>query len=201
MKKSLILCAFAIVSATATTQSSCTSKTDKDTSQIDSCLYLNDNIQVGDTAMSLVGKGILVPDADNEEDFDLMNKTFAGVVFDKARAVSKDGRINRLFYIGKSCENKEDFLKEKNKLFVELCKEYGKPSKDSSYVEKNEAPDTYSHDYTWESKNRVVSVTICRNEWPYWLGGKTSYISFALVTIQDSILQRKNLQSLSLNLQ
>ena len=65
-------------------------------------------------------------------------------------------------------------------------------------LKKNEAPDVYSHDYTWVSKNRVVSVTICRKEWPYWLGGETTYTSFALVTIQDSILQRKNLQSLSL---
>ena len=66
MKKTWILCAFAIVSATATTLSSCTSKTGRDTSQIDSCLYLNDKIQVGDTAMSLVGKGIIVPNADDD---------------------------------------------------------------------------------------------------------------------------------------
>ena len=198
MKKTFVLCMLAFVSANAATLYSCTSKTDRDTSQIDSCLYLNENIQVGDTAMSLVGKGILVPDADNEEYFDLMNKTFAGVVFDKARAVSKDERIKCLSYIGKSYENKEDFLKEKNKLFVELCKEYGKPSKDSSYVEKNEAPDVYSHDYTWVSKNRVVSVTICREEWPYWLGGNKTYNSFVLVAIQDSVLKRKNLISLSM---
>ena len=106
--------------------------------------------------------------------------------------------IPRLHFSLKNHKCKKKQLKDKNKLFVELCKEYGKPSKDSSYVEKNEAPDVYSHDYTWVSKNRVVSVTICREEWPYWLGGKTTYTSFALVTIQDSILQRKNLQSLSL---
>ena len=102
-----------------------------------------------------------------------------------------------MLYVSESYDNKDDFQKEKNKLFVYLCKEYGKPSKDSSYVEKDEAPDSYAHDYTWESKTRIVSVTIRRNEWPYWLGGCKTYNSFVLVTIQDSILQRKNLQSLS----
>lgn len=192
---------FAIISTTATMLSSCLAKTDRSTLQTDSSLYLNDKIQLGDTAMSLVGRGILVPDTDNEEYFDLANKTFAGVVFDEARAVSKDERIKCLSYISKSYENKEDFLKDKNKIFVELCKEYGKPAKDSSYVEKQEAPDAYLHDYTWKSKSRVVSVTICRNEWPDWLTGRTTYTSFVLVTIQDSVLQRKNLQSLSLEQQ
>lgn len=201
MKKTWILCAFAIVSATATTLSSCTSKTGRDTSQTDSCLYLNGKIQVGDTAMSLVGKGILTPSADYEEYFDLMDKTFAGVEFDEARAVSKDKRIKCLSYISKSYKDKEDFLKDKNKLFVELCKEYGKPSKDSSCVEKEGAFDGYSHDYIWESKFRVVSVTIYRKEWAYWLGGETTYTAFAQVEIQDSVLQRKNLQTLSLKQQ
>lgn len=198
MKKTLVLCMLAIISATATMMSSCMAKTDRSTSQIDSSLYLNKKIQVGDTAMSLVGKGMLVPDADNEEYFDLMNKTFAGVIFKDARAVAKDERIKCLYYASKSYDNKEDFLKEKNKLFVELCKEYGKPSKDSSYVEKNEAPDSYNHKYTWESKNRIVDVWICRNEWPYWLGGNETYNSSVLVAIQDSVLKRKNLLSLSM---
>lgn len=201
MKKTWILCAFAIVSATATTMSSCTSKTGRDTSQTDSCLYLNDKIQVGDTAMSLVGKGILTPSADYEEYFDLMDKTFAGVEFDEARAVSKDKRIKCLSYISKSYKDKEDFLKDKNKLFVKLCKEYGKPSKDSSWVEKEDALYENSHDYIWESKSRVVSVTIHRKEWAYWLGGGTTYTAFAQVEIQDSVLQRKNLQTLSLKQQ
>lgn len=198
MKKVLISCILAITSATATMMSSCMAKTDRSTSQIDSSLYLNDKIQVGDTAMSLVGKGILVPDADNEEYFDLIDKTFAGVVFKDARAVSKDERIKCLYYASKSYDNKEDFLKDKNKLFVELCKEYGKPAKDSSYVEKDEAQDSYNHKYTWESKTRIVNVWIRRDEWSYWLGGNETYHSSVLVAIQDSVLQRKNLLSLSM---
>lgn len=94
-----ILHMFAIISTTATMLSSCLAKTDRSTLQTDSSLYLNDKIQLGDTAMSLVGRGILVPDTDNEEYFDLVNKTFAGVVFDEARAVSKDERIKCLSYI------------------------------------------------------------------------------------------------------
>lgn len=197
MKKTLILCTFAIVSAIATTQSFCASKTGRDTSQTDSCLYLNDKIQVGDTAMSLVGKGILAPDADYECYFDLIDKTFAGIEFDKARTVIKDERVKCLSYISKTYKDKEAFLKDKNKLFVELCKKYGKPSKDSSYVEKEDVFDDYSHDYTWESKSRVVSITISREKWAYWLGGNTTYVVLAYVKIQDSILQRKNLQALS----
>lgn len=196
MKK--ILHMFAIISTTATMLSSCLAKTDRSTLQTDSSLYLNDKIQLGDTAMSLVGRGILVPDTDNEEYFDLANKTFAGVVFDEARAVAKDDRIKCLFYAIDSYENKDDFSKEKNKLFVSLCKEYGKPSEDSSYVEKEDALDIYSHDYIWESKTRNISVTINRKEWAYWLGGRNTYNLSVLVTIQDSVIQRKHLQSLSM---
>ena len=36
--------------------------TGSNTSQKDSSLYLNDSIQIGDTAINLVGKGWLVPD-------------------------------------------------------------------------------------------------------------------------------------------
>jgi len=174
---------------------SCGNRAGKSSSQTDSSLYLNDSIQLGDTAMNLVGKGWLVPDTKYDGYFDLMNKSLVGVSFETARATTKDGRINGFSYISKSFQSKDVFQGVTNKLFVALCKEYGKPTKDSSYLEKDDAGKHHMHDYIWESKNRCVSVTIHRSEWTLF-GGDDTYSVIASVDIQDSIVKKKHLSNL-----
>ena len=186
---------FSIIFLIATTLLSCTNQTGKETAQIDSSLFLNDSIQIGDTAMNLVGKGWLVPDTKYEEYFDLTDKKFGGIIFETARATTKDGRINGFSYISKSLKNKDAFQAMTSKLFVALSKEYGKPTKDSSYVEKDDMGVHHLHDYVWESKCRMVSVTIHRNEWT-WFGGEDTYSILASVDIQDSIVKKKHLSNL-----
>lgn len=174
---------------------SCGNRAGKNISQIDSSLYLNDSIRLGDTAMNLVGKGWIVPDTEYECYFDLTNDKFGGVPFKTARATTKDGRINGLSYISESFKDKDAFQMVTSKVFVQLSKEYGKPTRDSSYIEKDDAGKHFCHDYMWESKYRMVSVTIHKSEWALF-GGDNTYSMLASVDIQDSIVKKKNLSNL-----
>ena len=169
--------------------------TGSNTSQKDSSLYLNDSIQIGDTAMNLVGKGWLVPDPEYKEMYNLTDKELGDVSFEKARAVVKDGLVNGFSYISKSYQDKSEFQNFESKLFVSLSKEYGKPSRDSSYVENEEGAKHFMHDYVWGNRHRTILVTINRSQW-LMFGGNDMYSILAYVNIQDSIIKKKHLEHL-----
>lgn len=170
--------------------------TGSNTSQKDSSLYLNDSIQIGDTAINLVGKGWLVPDPEYKDMYNLTDKKLGDVSFEKARAIVKDGLVNSFSYISKSYESKSEFQAFESKLFVSLSREYGKPTKDSSYVEKEEEGSRhFMRDYVWENKYRTVLVTINRSQW-FMFGGDNMYSILAYVDIQDSIIKKKHLEHL-----
>lgn len=169
--------------------------TGSDTSQKDSSLYLNDSIQIGDTAINLVGKGLLVPDPEYKDMYNLTDKRLGDASFEKARAIVKDGLVNSFSYISNSYENKSEFQAFESKLFVSLSREYGKPTKDSSYVESEEGSKHFMRDYVWENKYRTVLVTINRSRW-FMFGGDDMYSILAYVNIQDSIIKKKHLEHL-----
>lgn len=169
--------------------------TGSNTSQKDSSLYLNDSIQIGDTAINLVGKGWLVPDPEYKDMYNLTDKKLGDVSFEKARAIVKDGLVNSFSYISKSYESKSEFQAFESKLFVSFSREYGKPTKDSSYVEKEEGARHFMRDYVWENKYRTVLVTINRSQW-FMFGGDNEYSILAYVDIQDSIIKKKHLEHL-----
>ena len=169
--------------------------TGSNTSQKDSSLYLNDSIQIGDTAINLVGKGWLVPDPEYKDMYNLTDKKLGDVSFEKARAIVKDGLVNSFSYISKSYESKSEFQAFESKLFVSLSREYGKPTKDSSYVEKEEGASHFMRDYVWGNKYRTVLVTINRSQW-FMFGGDNEYSILAYVDIQDSIIKKKHLEHL-----
>lgn len=173
----------------------CGCGTGSNTSQKDSCLYLNDSIQIGDTAINLVGKGWLVPDPEYKDMYNLTDKKLGDALFEKARAIVKDGLVNGFSYISKSYENKSEFQTFESKLFVSLSREYGKPTKDSSYVENEEGSKHFMRDYVWENKYRTVLVTINRSQW-FMFGGDNMYSILAYVNIQDSIIKKKHLEHL-----
>ena len=169
--------------------------TGSNTSQKDSSLYLNDSIQIGDTAINLVGKGWLVPDPEYKDMYNLTDKKLGDVSFEKARAIVKDGLVNSFSYISKSYESKSEFQAFESKLFVSLSREYGKPTKDSLYVEKEEGARHFMRDYVLENKYRTVLVTINRSQW-FMFGGDNEYSILAYVDIQDSIIKKKHLEHL-----
>lgn len=170
-------------------------RTGCNTSQIDSSLYLNDSIQIGDTVINLIGKGWLVPDPEYKDMYNLTDKKLGDVSFEKARANVKDGIVNGFSYISNSYRDKDEFQAFESKLFVSLSKEYGKPTRDSSYVESEEDSKHFMHDYVWENKHRTILVTINRSQWLLF-GGDNMYSILAYVNIQDSIIKKKHLEHL-----
>ena len=181
----------------AFTLSACNSQTKSNDSQKDSSLFLNEYIQLGDSALNLVGKGVLTPDVTEDSFFNLMDKSLGGVAFETARATCKDGLINGLFYISRSTNEVDSFQVKVGKLFSNLCAKYGKPVKDSTYVEREGdiIAKHYEHIYEWRTATKVVSVTMVKNEL-YALGGGEMYIMRASVGLQDSIVKKHNLTNL-----
>lgn len=165
--------------------------TNSKVSFVDSSLYLNDYIQFGDTAMTLATKGFVTPDFDDENKFNLTDKSLFGISFEKARAYTTNGRITLLSYIGKSYYNAKEFENEASKLFSNLCQKYGKPTLDTTYIEKDEVATRHCHDYEWATSSRITSVSTYRAVWSF-LGGDT-YGLLAQVDIQDSVIKKHNL--------
>ena len=117
MKKLFLIAILIFVLATNLVGTGCTNSK---ASFVDSSLYLNDNIQFGDTAMTLATRGFVTPDFEDEETFNLTDKSLFGISFEKARAYTTNGRIRVLSYIGKSYDNAKDFETETSKLFSNL---------------------------------------------------------------------------------
>ena len=188
MKKLFLIAILIFVLATNLVGTGCTNSK---ASFVDSSLYLNDNIQFGDTAMTLATRGFVTPAFEDEEPFNLTDKSLFGISFEKARAYTTNGRIRVLSYIGKSYDNAKDFETETSKLFSNLCQKYGKPSSDTTYIEKDDVATRHYHDYKWATYSRITSVSTYRSVWSF-LGGDT-YGLLAQVDIQDSIIRKHNL--------
>ena len=71
MKKLFLIAILIFVLATNLVGTGCTNSK---ASFVDSSLYLNDNIQFGDTAMTLATRGFVTPDFEDEETFNLAQK-------------------------------------------------------------------------------------------------------------------------------
>ena len=173
---------------------SCGNNTKKKNPQIDSSLYLNATIKVGDTATKLAAKGLLVPNVEFEEEFELSDKTLAGIEFENAKVFTNDKRVKCLNYISKTYQDKKEFKKVSGKLFANLCKEYDKPTLDSSYIiDKENHPDkTLCRDYKWETTSKIVFVSTHKTEWSFL--GDDSYSMYAIVGIKDSVLKSHKLK-------
>lgn len=171
---------------------SCGNNTKKKNPQIDSSLYLNAIIKVGDTAINLAAKGILVPNVEFDEEFGLSNKTLAGIEFENAKVFTNDKRVKCLNYISKTYQDKKEFQKVSGKLFANLCKEYGKPTLDSSYIDKEGPDKTLCRDYKWETTSKIVFVSTHKTKWSFL--GDDSYSMYAIVGIKDSVLKSHKLK-------
>ena len=171
---------------------SCGNNTKKKNPQIDSSLYLNAIIKVGDTAINLAAKGILVPNVEFDEEFGLSNKTLAGIEFENAKVFTNDKRVKCLNYISKTYQDRKEFQKVSGQLFANLCKEYGKPTLDSSYIDKESPDKTRCRDYKWETASKIVFVSQHKTEWSFL--GDDSYSMYAIVGIKDSVLKSHKLK-------
>ena len=165
----------------------------------DSSLYLNEKIQMGDTVLNLVKKGLAVPEIDYEDFYLLTDNTFAGIAF-KCQALirHKDGRVNSLSYISDPYANKDAFQSDVTKFFKYMsARQYkmtvGSPEEDDQKLFKSK-----SQEYTWESPTKTVSLTITKSEAaPGW--GNDTYSMRVFVALQDSIVEKYHLKNLFYN--
>ena len=81
----------------------------------DSSLYLNNTIQVGDTAMRLVERGIMTPDIENKNLYNLVDNTFLGINFNRSIVSTYNGLVNGLFLFSRNFD-KESENKPKTRL-------------------------------------------------------------------------------------
>lgn len=67
-------------------------------STIDSSLYMNDNIQYGDSVSELVAKGIVTPFSERSDEYSLNDNRYMGVPVGDATAKVEKGKVIALKY-------------------------------------------------------------------------------------------------------
>ena len=165
----------------------------------DSSLYLNEKIQMGDTVLNLVKKGLAVPDVDYEDSYLLTDNTFAGIAF-KCQALirHKDGRVNSLSYISDSYTNKDAFQSDVTKFFKYMSVRQYTMTVGSREEDDQKLFKAKSQEYTWESPTKTVSLTTTKSEAaPGW--GNDTYSMRVFVALQDSIVEKYHLKNLFYN--
>lgn len=169
---------------------------DAETKTIDSSLYLNEKIQMGDTVLNLVKKGWAVPEVGYEGSYMLTDNTFAGIAFKcQAKIRHKDGRVNSLSYISDSYTDKDAFQADMAKFFKYMS---DRPYKMTVGAAEEDDEKTFidkSQEYTWESPTRRVFLTTSKHEYAPGWGGDT-YSMIVLVALQDSIIEKHHLTNL-----
>lgn len=166
-----------------------------ETKTVDSSLYLNDKVQMGDTVLNLVKKGLAVPDVDIEGSYLLTDNTFAGIAFKcQAKIRHKSGRVNSLSYISDSYADKDAFQADLAKFFKYMSDRQYKMTVGAAADDEKIFKDK-SQEYTWESPTRRVFLTTSKHEYAPGWGGDT-YSMLVFVDLQDSTIEKYHLTNL-----
>lgn len=167
-----------------------------ETKTVDSSLYLNDKVQMGDTVLSLVKEGLAVPEAGYEDSYLLTDNTFAGIAFKcQAKIRHKDGRVNSLSYISDSYADKDAFQTDLAKFFKYMSARPYKMTVGSAEEDDQKLFKDKSQEYTWESPTKKISLSTSKHEYAPGWGGDT-YSMLVFVALQDSIIEKYHLTNL-----
>ena len=167
-----------------------------ETKTIDSSLYLNDKIQMGDTVLNLVKKGLAIPEVGYEGSYLLTDNTFAGIAFKcQAKIRHKDGRVNSLSYISDSYADQDAFQADLAKFFKYMSDRPYKMTVGSAEKDDQKLFKAKSQEYKWESPTKTVFFTTSKHEHAPGWGGDT-YSMIVLVALQDSIIEKHHLTNL-----
>ena len=157
----------------------------------DSSLFLNKHVQLGDSAQSLIRRGIVTPDISMEGVYHPLDETYAGVDFREATILTKDGRVNGIFYISQTYNSEDAFRRDFSKVLSYLNQGY-KQTTDTSYTGKEPLFKVTTRDYTFVSPKQVIELSFDEKRWkPYPTGEKT-----LMIDIQDSIIKKHHLENL-----
>jgi hypothetical protein len=156
-------------------------------SSVDSSLYFNDKIKLGDTAINLVKSGILTPDIETSVLYHLTSNSFAGVNFKRNIVATRNGLVNGLFYFSANYSDESEYQNELKTLFENIGRTYNKQTKDTTYTVDNSMFDAYVHEYEWTSPTKRISLFLNRRD----MGMSIHAYDIQLyITIQDSIVKK-----------
>lgn len=156
-------------------------------SSVDSSLYFNDKIKLGDTAINLVKSGILTPDIETSVLYHLTSNSFAGVNFKRNIVATRNGLVNGLFYFSANYSDESEYQNELKTLFENIGRTYNKQTKDTTYTVDNSMFDAYVHEYEWTSPTKKISLFLNRRD----MGMSIHAYDIQLyITIQDSIVKK-----------
>lgn len=156
-------------------------------SSVDSSLYFNDKIKLGDTAINLVKSGILTPDVETSVLYHLTSNSFAGVNFKRNIVATRNGLVNGLFYFSDNYSDESEYQNELKTLFENIGRTYNKQTKDTTYTVDNSMFDAYVHEYEWTSPTKRISLFLNRRD----MGMSIHAYDIQLyITIQDSIVKK-----------
>lgn len=156
---------------------------------VDSSFYLNNNIQYGDSASELAAKGIASPSIESAGWYNLKDKTFEGVYFDHATAnLDENNLICGLTY-GIWGENEKAMQNKSDSLTIACFKKYGKPTKDTIYIEEETLISTERcHEIHWINKNKNIAVRIYNSE--YHINTHNNYGIIADISLKEDVVKK-----------
>lgn len=185
MKKLFLIPAILLVLTFSFSCSGNSTKSGK--SSVDSSLYFNDKIKLGDTAINLVKSGILTPDIETSVLYHLTSNSFAGVNFKRNIVATRNGLVNDLFYFSANYSDESEYQNELKTLFENIGRTYNKQTKDTTYTVDNSMFDAYVHEYEWTSPTKRISLFLNRRD----MGMSIHAYDIQLyITIQDSIVKK-----------
>lgn len=161
----------------------------------DSSLFLNKHVQLGDSAQSLIRRGIVTPDISMEDVYHPLDETYAGVDFREATILTKDGRVNGIFYISHTYNSEDAFRRDFSKVLSYLNQGY-KQTTDTSYTGKEPLFKVTTRDYTFVSPTHVVELSFNEKRWKPYPTGEKTYSFSLMIDIQDSIIKKHHLENL-----
>ena len=177
--KNIILLLIALFSVLSCSQ---TGKTELNQDEIDSSLYLNEDIKIGDSISTLLKKNIILSDIKYSSTYHLVDHSYYDINFDEAD-VCDDDTVRCLVY-KYTPQNLADAKEKYNQITSYFYRKVGTASIDTSYSEKEEGiPKTLRyHDTTWIKDNKKFFVSFMTHD---WLFDNDSYFLMLLIERDD----------------
>lgn len=159
-----------------------TRKTEVNQDELDSSLYLNEDIKIGDSISILLKKNIISSDMEYSSTYHLVDNSYYGIKFDEADVCDND--TVRCIVYKYTPRNLADAKEKYNQITSYFYKKVGTASIDTSYSEKEERlPKTLRyHDTTWIKDNKKYFVSFMTHD---WLFDNDSYFLMLLIERDD----------------
>jgi len=142
--------------------------------------------------MRLVERGIMTPDIENKNLYNLVDNTFLGINFNRSIVSTYNGLVNGLFLFSRNFDKESEYQSVMNKIFKNIGNTY-KQAKDTTYNVPGAQFDAYVHEYEWLSESKKMSVFFNKRSID---GFATLYDIQLYIIPQDSVIKNRHLTHL-----